>query len=99
MNNLLNNDLDLICLISGIVCLTTGYFIKSYFETTIIQTPNSPPTFNLTHEQIQELEDILDKGEKLDKETKNKLDQDFKNILENKCYENIIISKYFRRQC
>lgn len=83
-----------------IIKSTIGY-IKSYFYPTISETPNSPPTFNLTLEQLREAEaevnqnqkfnftpeqmkDIkqkLDNGETLDQETKDKLDEDFKNIL------------------
>jgi hypothetical protein len=119
MNNLLTHDLILYYLISGTVCLITGYYLKSWFYPTVIETPNSPPTksgysiwmtliliilcyviyiqnglihlipfiFSLyiflssnfliiANPQSKELQ-----GEKLDKETKNKLDQDFKNIL------------------
>jgi hypothetical protein len=56
INNLLNNELVSICLISGIVCLTTGYFIKSYLDSTHFQTPNSPPTFNFRLDQLKEIE-------------------------------------------
>jgi hypothetical protein len=51
----------------------------------VIETPNSPPTFNLNHDQIKEINEILDRGEKLDKETQEKLDEYFQTILgENK---------------
>lgn len=73
-----NNDLVLYSLTACIVCLATGYFIKSYYFTTQI---NSPPTFNLNLEQLKEVQDILDRGEELDKETQTKLDEDFQNIL------------------
>lgn len=57
INNLLNNDLITICLISGIVCLTTGYFIKyKILNSTNIETPNSPPTFNFSLDQLKEIE-------------------------------------------
>jgi hypothetical protein len=65
MTNLLNNDLNLICVIS--VCLITGitgYFIKSYFYSSVIETPNSPQTFNFTPEQLKEVQVLLEnKGE------------------------------------
>lgn len=57
INNLLNNDLISICLISGIVCLTTGYFIKyKFLNSSLIETPNSPPTFNFSLDQLKEIE-------------------------------------------
>jgi hypothetical protein len=77
-NNLLNNDLVIICLISGVVCLTTGYFIKTFFYSSPI---NTPQTFNFTHEQLKELQHTLDKGDALDKEIQDKLDQDIEQIL------------------
>jgi hypothetical protein len=47
INNLLNNDLVYLCLISSVVCITTGYFfIKA--KSSLIETPNSPQTFNFT---------------------------------------------------
>ena len=59
-----------------------GYlFIKSYYNTPTIQTPDSPPTFNFSHEQIKEINTILDREEELNQETKDKLDEDFRNIL------------------
>ncbi len=68
MNNILNNDLVIICLISGIVCLTTGYFIKyKFLNSSVIETPNSPPTFNFNHKQLKEINAILDRGDELDK--------------------------------
>jgi len=62
------------------ISLLTGFYIKSKFFKKI-QTPNSPPTFNFTHDQLREIQDILDQGDILDKETQDKLDQDFDNIL------------------
>ena len=35
-------------------------YIKSMFYPTVIETPNSPPTFNLNQEQLKEVQDILD---------------------------------------
>jgi hypothetical protein len=89
MNNSLDNDLVFICVISSIVCLTTGYYIKSKFlNSSVIETPNSPRTFNLTPDQLQELKDILDLGDILDKENQDKLDPDFANILGKEDYDN-----------
>jgi hypothetical protein len=62
MNYILNNN-DLViytfCTIS--ICLITGFIIKSYFYSTVIQTPNSPQTFNFTLDQLKEIEGSLDK--------------------------------------
>jgi hypothetical protein len=81
-------DLLSICLISGIVILTSGYFLKSkILNPPINQTPNSPPTFNFTHEQIREINALLDDGGVLNQETNDKLDQDLKIMLGEE-YEN-----------
>ena len=42
--------------------LISGFYIKSNYFTKI-QTPNSPPTFNFTLDQLKEIEDGLDIGE------------------------------------
>jgi hypothetical protein len=59
INNNLDMDLNYTYIISGIVILTTGYFIK----TKIFTSPNSPRTFDLTLEQCNEIQEILDSGE------------------------------------
>nr|AWB36237.1 hypothetical protein [Lactarius sp. (in: basidiomycete fungi)] len=87
MNNIINNELVFICLISSIVCLTTGYFIRSYIDSRVIETPNSPLTFNFTREQLQEVQQLLERGEELDQETQVKLDLDFKTILGDDFYQ------------
>ncbi len=56
MSYIINNDLVYIYLISGIIIITTGCFIKSYFYSTVIETPNSPPTFNFSLDQLKEIE-------------------------------------------
>jgi hypothetical protein len=67
-----------ICTVS--VCLITGYLRKYYFKS--VETPNSsttpdsPQTFNFTVDQLKEWDQMMDKGEKLNKETKQKLDED-----------------------
>jgi hypothetical protein len=81
IENLLNNNLVFICLISGIVCLTTGYFIKTLIYSSPINTPNSPQTFNFTHEDLKKLNGILDEGEVLNEQIRDKLDQDIKTML------------------
>jgi hypothetical protein len=81
MTLFINNELVLYSLCVATVCLITGFYIKSVFYSTDIETPSSPPTFNLNLEQLKEVQDILDKGDELNQETKNKLDLDFKEIL------------------
>jgi predicted DNA binding CopG/RHH family protein len=79
-----------IYLISAIACLTTGYYIKSNFFRKI-QTPSSPtPTFHFSQEQINEIQELLDKGETLDQDTKDKLDQDFRIMLGEEEYEKLM---------
>jgi hypothetical protein len=82
-------DLIITGLISGIVLFSTGYFIKSkiWVNSQIIETPNTPPTFNFTPEQIREINTFLDEGGKLNQDTNDKLDQDLK-ILLGEDYEN-----------
>lgn len=81
MNTLLNNDIVFYSFCTITVCLLTGFYIKYYFYSSVIETPNSPPTFNLTLEQLKEMQDILDREDILDLETNDNLDQDFQNIL------------------
>lgn len=84
MNTILSNDLlnnSLHYLIPCTICLISWCFLIYRYYPTDVQTPNSPPTFNLNHDQIIEINEILDRGEELDKEIKDQLDQDFKNIL------------------
>jgi predicted PurR-regulated permease PerM len=76
-----NNDILFYGLFTGMVGAVGYLIIKSYFYSTVIETPNSPPTFNLSPNQIKELNEILDKGDKLDKEIQDKVDQDFQTIL------------------
>jgi Leucine-rich repeat (LRR) protein len=38
-------------------------YIKSIFYPTVIETPNSPRTFNFNHEQLEEINAIFDKGD------------------------------------
>ena len=86
---LFNYILDNNYVIYGLFTTTAGFIgylvIKSYFYPNIIQTPNSAPqTFNFNLEQLKEIQDILDEGDRLDKETNNKLDQldqEIQNIL------------------
>jgi hypothetical protein len=81
MTNFIDNNLLVYSVCTITVCLITSFCIKYYFYSTVIETPNSPPTFNLTLDQFKEMQDILDREDLLDQETNDKLDQDFKNIL------------------
>ena len=57
---LIDNNYVIYGLISCGVCLISGFFIKSYFYSTLIETPNSPKTLNFTLDQMREIQDILD---------------------------------------
>jgi hypothetical protein len=52
----------LVTITLGLIC---GFYIKSNYSTKI-QTPNSPPTFNLNQEQLEEIQEILETNEDLD---------------------------------
>jgi hypothetical protein len=56
MSILLNNDLILIGLCSISVCLITGYCINYYFSPIVISTSYSPPTFNISLDELKEIE-------------------------------------------
>ena len=49
--------------IYGLLTTTIGFMgylvIKSYLNSTVIETPNSPQTFNFTLDQLREIQDIL----------------------------------------
>jgi hypothetical protein len=82
---LLNNLIDNNYVSYGLFATTAGFIgylvIKSYFYTTVIQTPNSPPTFNFTLDQLKECGVILDRGEALAQEDRDKLDLDLQTIM------------------
>lgn len=50
-------------LINKIFSLTIGLFKKSNLDSATMQTPNSPPTFNLNIDQLNEIQVISDRGE------------------------------------
>lgn len=100
--NLLNYLIDNKYLTLSIISLTviTGFWIKSYFFTTPSSPPNSPPTFNLSLDQLKEIEveaedkishfnleqlseivDKLNRGEELEEDIRDKLNQDFKILV------------------
>jgi hypothetical protein len=69
------------------LCTTTACFIgylviKSYFYSTIIETPNSPPTFNLTGDQMNTLNKIIEKWEELEN-----VNEDIQNITGEEVFE------------
>ena len=80
-----NNIIDNNYIIYGLVLTTTGFItylvLKSYFTTTIIDTPNSPKTFNFTPEQVSQINKFMEEGGVLNKETSDKIDEDFKTVL------------------
>jgi hypothetical protein len=83
---ILNNDLVIICLTST-VCFTIGYFyISKFWNSTPIQTPNSPQTFNFSHDQIKEINDLLERGGVLNQETQDLLDQDLQTMMREDLY-------------
>src|SRR5947208_10113099 len=63
-NNLIDNNYVIYGLFPTTVGLISYLVIKSYFYSTIIETPNSPQTFNLNLEQLKEVQVLLEnKGE------------------------------------
>jgi hypothetical protein len=69
------------------LCTTTACFIgylviKSYFYSTIIETPNSPPTFNLTGDQMNTLNKIIEKWEELEN-----VNEDIQTIMGEEVFE------------
>ena len=89
-NNLIDNNYIILSICTVSVCLITGYFIKrSYFSSTVNETPNSPQTFNFTSEQLKEINYFLDEGNNLDKETQDKLDEDFKTLIGEDLYSDM----------
>jgi hypothetical protein len=87
---MINYNLEIIILISCVV-LTTTYFVKSsLIKSPPIETPNSPQTFNLSHDQIKELNTILDSGGELSQAQNLKLDQDVETMLGKENYSQFI---------
>jgi hypothetical protein len=68
-NNLIDNNYVIYTLCTATVCLITGFFIKSYLYSTVIETPNSPPIFYLNIDHLEEIQETLDQGDELDQET------------------------------
>jgi hypothetical protein len=76
-----NSNIMFYSVFIGTASLLTVLFIKSYLVSTNIETPNSPPTFNFSQEQLNEVQAILDRGDQLDQETQDLLDQDLQTIM------------------
>jgi hypothetical protein len=81
LNLFSNNDTLLYGFGTLTLCFMAGLYIYSNSCNTRIDAPNSPRTFNLSHDQLKEINDILDKGGVLDPETITELDQDFQSAL------------------
>lgn len=62
MNYQINNGLVFYSLFISTGVLLTGSFIKSYFYSTVIETPYTPPTFNYTPQQLREMDDLMTQG-------------------------------------
>jgi len=58
-NNIIDNNYVVYAVTITTISLISYLVIKS-FSSSIIETPNSPQTFNFTLEQLKELQDILD---------------------------------------
>lgn len=83
INNLLENNLIFYGLGTVSICLITGFWIKSYFtKPNDHQTGNYPQEDNsLTLEQLSEIINKLNRGEILEDDIRDKLDQDFKILV------------------
>nr|YP_009487184.1 hypothetical protein [Russula compacta]AWB36086.1 hypothetical protein [Russula compacta] len=79
INTIANNDILLYSLCTFSICLIAGFYLKSYYSNSITQS--SPPTFNFTQEQLNEILEELDRGENLDQQVQDRLDEDFRNML------------------
>lgn len=80
LNTITNSDILLYGCATISLCVLSAIFLKTYFTATSSQS-SSPQTFNLTHDQVKEINEALDRGEQLDEEIQHKLDQDFKQML------------------
>jgi hypothetical protein len=76
INNLIDNNYIIYGLCTTTACFIGYLVIKSYFYSTIIETPNSPPTFNLSGEQMDTLNKIIEKWEELEN-----VNEDIQNII------------------
>jgi hypothetical protein len=81
MINLSNNELIIYSIATVTVILVTSLLIHTYLVTTTMETPDSPPTFNFAPKDLKELDQMMDTGAELSEEIKDKLEEDFSNIL------------------
>ncbi|TLY78162.1 MAG: hypothetical protein E6K49_06295 [Gammaproteobacteria bacterium] len=92
LKTMLNYLIDNNYVIYGLCTTTAGFIgylvIKSYFYSTIIETPHTPQTFNFTPEQFLSINSFLDQGGVLNKETNDRLDQDLQTIMGEDDYNN-----------
>jgi hypothetical protein len=58
--NITNNEIIIFSFCIITTCFISQYIIKSFFYSTINETPQ---TFNFTHEQLNEIQDLLDRGD------------------------------------
>ena len=96
MSYIINNDLVYIYLISGIIIITTGCFIKSYFYSTVIETPNSPPTFNFSLDQLKEIE--IQSEQETHKKLSLEQSKELEDILDNEGDLNEFVKNIFTEE-
>jgi hypothetical protein len=76
LNNNLDNEIVIYIMITTTVCFIGYLAIKSYLNITEIETPNSPPTYNLSGDQIETLNKIIDRWDELED-----VNEDIQNII------------------
>jgi hypothetical protein len=97
INYLIDNDYVIYSLCTVSVCLIAGYFIKSRFlNSTVTETPNSPPTFYISLDQLKEIE-IQSEQENQPKLTDGQLDE-IEDTLDNDGQLNDIFKKIFTKE-
>jgi len=62
-NNIIDNNYVFYSLFTTTAGLITYLVIKSYLNSSVIETPNSPQTFYFTPDQMSKIKDILDNEE------------------------------------
>lgn len=66
IENLIENNPVPSVLITTVACIIGYIIIKSYLNSSTIEVPNSPPTFNLSGDQIETLNKIIDRWDELE---------------------------------
>jgi len=82
IDNLIDNNYVIYALCTTTACFIGYLVIKSYFYSTIIETPNSPPTFNLSGDQMNTLNKRIEKWEELEN-----VNEDIQNIIGEEVFE------------